>query len=211
MKPCLSTITPEPDARPSSRGERFRKNRSKKSGPKNSLKRSSISGRSGASDGVVAPRLGLAVTLTTAGITRSATVTKALSSASRTRTDSDTGTGGDWAPLASGRPSAATSRRAKVTSARVSEGSMDRPPPAILLSRRRHRQGRTQCHLEDTLGRRGDGRGAAATHARDPDDLAAGFEERHARAAPARHARVDEEGLEPPLARPAPGQEAVPG
>src|SRR5262245_23827266 len=209
-KPCLSTITPEPEARPSSRGERLRKKRSKNSCPKNSLKRSSISGPPGTS-APAGPRLAFTVTFTTAGITRSATATKALSSASSTRTDSGADTGGVWARLASGAPSATMGTRARTTSARRHDVIMDRPPRAILLWPRGHRQRRDECHLEDTPGGVGDGRRAPAAQPRDPDDVAAGLDDRHARAPPARHAGVDEKGLEAPLARRAPRQEAIAG
>jgi hypothetical protein len=74
MYPFASTMTPEPDARDSSRGRR-RKYRSKNSSPKNSLNfsASSMPGP--------APRFGVVLTLTTAGMTRPATVENASSMA----------------------------------------------------------------------------------------------------------------------------------
>src|SRR4030095_8226646 len=209
MKPCLSTITPEPEARPSSRGERLRKKRSKNSCPKNSLKRSSISGPPGTS-APAGPRLDFTVTFTTAGITRSATETNALSSASSTSTDSDGGTDGVCAPPNGGAASAATDTRATTTSARRYHLTMDRPPRAILLSRRKHRQRRYECHLEDTPSRIGDGRRAPPAQAGDPDDVAARLHDRHARAPPARHTGIDEERLAAALARRAPREDPRP-
>src|SRR2546427_8463055 len=88
MYPDRSTITPEPLARGSSRGLRRLKYRSKNSSPKYSRKRSGSSPEPGAG------RLETVLTLTTAGVTRSATALKASSIAWRTARASILGAGG---------------------------------------------------------------------------------------------------------------------
>src|SRR4029077_14494089 len=84
-------MTPEPAARPSSRGARRRKKRSKRSGPKNSRNRSSISGEGPSSCPVSG--FSLTLTLTTDGVARAATETKASSSARRSAFESGAGAG----------------------------------------------------------------------------------------------------------------------
>src|SRR5205823_5022597 len=88
MYPDRSTITPEPLARGSSRGLRRLKYRSKNSSPKYSRNRSGSSPEPGAG------RLETVLTLTTAGVTRSATALKASSIAWRTARASILGAGG---------------------------------------------------------------------------------------------------------------------
>src|SRR5882672_10252678 len=99
MYPTGSTMTPEPLDRGSSRGRRL-KYRSKNSSPKNSRK------RCGSSGAPAAGRLERVLTLTTDGVTRSATALKASSIACSTARASIVGLGG----LAGGRLSAAGGR-----------------------------------------------------------------------------------------------------
>src|SRR3984893_8192930 len=210
-------MTPEPAARPSSRGARRRKKRSKSSGPKNSRNRSSISGEGPSS--CAASGLSFTLTLTTDGVARSATETKASSSARSSALESGAGAGAagrsagrDWAravgatgneAIASRSTIASTPRRIVVmrglrgSSYRRVRGPASRLPP------------RLERELEHARGRGGDGGAAAPPHSRDPHDVAAHFDQRGARPLPARNARVDQERLQAAQARRAEGGKDV--
>src|SRR5512144_483886 len=169
-------MTPEPAARPSSRGARRRKKRSNSSGPKNSRKRSSISGDGAPS--CAASGFTFTLTLTTDGVARSATDTNASSSARRSAFESGAGAAGagrDWA-TAAGRPG---SRSA------ASRSTGESRPRRIVISGlrassyRRARGGtsRLERELEDTRRGGGDRRALAAADARHPHDVTGGLDE----------------------------------
>src|SRR5262250_1186931 len=83
--------------------------------------------------------------------------------------------------------------------------SATRPP--TLLGAVRLRQ-RNERQLEHAPGSRRHAARGAAAEAGDPDDGTAGLDDRHPSAIPARHLRLDQERLEPPLGA-AEGDEAL--
>src|SRR5712692_9373574 len=178
-------MTPEPAARPSSRGACRRKKRSKSSGPKNSRKRSSISGDAPLSG--LASRLTLTLTFTTEGVARSATETNASSRARRSRCES--GERAQDHEEERGGESAKRDRHGRASAKHLTalyEGRLLREREGI------------ERQLEDPRGGGGHRRDGAAADARDPDDLAPRLDERGPRALPPRDARVDQERFEPP-------------
>src|SRR5580765_2204094 len=198
MNPRVSTITPEPLARPSSRGGRRRKNRSKNSGPKNSRKRCSDSGDSPEPGAPSGTRLAFVLTLTTSVVTRSATETNASSSACRMVFESRAGAGRVCAPATSARASAATATAAS-RDVRASRVIMTDLLPRNINPRIPQSLEEKDCHFEDTLRVRLDARHAPAPQSHDPHSAAVGLEQWNARALPARDAGITQEGLEPPL------------
>src|SRR5713226_8645096 len=198
-------MTPEPAARSGSwRGPR----RSKNSGPKNSRKRCSVSGEGVPS--AEADFLALTLTLTTDGVARSATETKAFSRIWRMALGSGAAAGA-WAACACAGAGAQTSAGASnvIEHSRYRNGRMVSSWRAILPPGRGDHQRHGECHLEDTPRVGSYGRRLASTESGDPDEVAVCLEERHPRTLPARHAGIDQEGLEPSLLRAAPGQEAI--
>src|SRR5437667_8638858 len=178
MYPEGSTMTPEPVARGSSRR---RRKRSTNSSPKNSRNRSSSAGD--------ASLRGMALTFTTAGVTRSATLANASARARSTA----------WGPAsgASRRPAHAATvmrnmetrtRRACMRYQKILTGA-----GANLLERLDG-----QLHEVARGGRHRRLRPPA--EATDPHDLVSGFHEGQPVAVPARDLGVDQKRFEAPLA-----------
>ena len=194
MKPRASTMTPEPLARPSSRGCRRRKKRSKNSGPKNSRKRCSDSGDSPGPGPPSGTRLAFVLTLTTAGVTRSATETNASSRACRMAFESSAGAGRVCAPAASASASATTTTRAS-RDVRARRVLMTGLLPRNLNSRIPRPLEGKDCHFQDTPRVRPD-RGAArprrspTTQLMSPSASSSGMRGRSQRGTPRRSGRT---------------------
>src|SRR5713101_2106867 len=153
--------------------------------------------------------LDLTLTLTTEGVTRSATDPNASSSAWSIALPSGALEADPDCAVADEEASQSAASSVPAITSRFRMAVMPSSGAAILRFRRVPRQRRPERHFEDTPGAVSDRGGTPPSEPGHPDDVASCLEQRHAVALPSGHARVDHEGLEPPVVGATEGREAV--